>query len=76
MAKQQVTRYFVVDAPGHYGDVTRVWSSHHTLPAALKAARPIGSGSHRYVVREGGLRKGDPFLRVYEETYPIARGSR
>lgn len=58
--------YFVVAAPGHYGDTTRVVSSHMTLAAALRAAGPTGSG---YVVREGSLMKGAVFPRVYEEVY-------
>jgi hypothetical protein len=60
-------RYFVVSAPGHYGDRSRVWSSHRTLKAAKKAAS--GGG---LCVRKGSLTKGDEWLRVYEETYPMA----
>ena len=60
------TNYFVVPAPGHYGDRARVLSSHATLAAARKAA---GRG---YTVRIGTLRKGDNWLRVYEETYRAA----
>lgn len=60
------TRYFVVPAPGHYGDRARVLSSHATVTAAKRAA---GRG---FVVREGALRKGAAWLRVYEETYRLA----
>jgi hypothetical protein len=44
----------------------RVASLQATLAAARKAAGP------GYVVRVGALRKGDEWLRVYEETYPVA----
>lgn len=57
--------YFVVPAPGYYGDRDRVMSSHSTLRLAKRAAS--GSG---WVVREGQLRKGDRWLRVYEGVYP------
>ena len=62
------TMYFVVPAPGHYGDRTRVVSSHRTLAAAEKAAT---SG---YVARIGALRKGSQFLRSDEAVYPEASG--
>lgn len=61
--------FFVVPAPGRYGDRDRVYSSHATLSAAQKAAG-VGLG---YVVRAGDKRKGDTWLRVYEETYPVAK---
>lgn len=67
MTNQQVASYFVVPAPGHYGDRAKVWSSHRSLAAARKAAGP------GYVVRKGELRKGANWLRVYEEIYPVAR---
>ena len=57
------TSYFVVTAPGHYQDRTRVKSSHRSLAAAHKAK---GWGE---CVREGGLKKGDEFLRVYEQNH-------
>ena len=60
-------RYIVVLAPGHYGDVTRVLSSHASASAALRAV----GGNWRYVVRQSESRKGDRWLRVYEETSPI-----
>lgn len=60
------TQYFVVPAPGHYGDRATVLSSHATLKAAIRAA---GAG---YSVRVGDKRKGDVWLRVYEESYPMA----
>jgi len=56
-------RFFVVPAPGHYGDRARVLSSHATMEAANRAA---GIG---YVIRVGSLRKGAEWLRVFEETY-------
>lgn len=57
--------YFVVPAPGHYGDAATVISSHGTLSAAKRSA---GKG---YCVREGSLRKGARWVRVYEQTYPM-----
>jgi hypothetical protein len=36
------TYYVVVDAPGHYGDRTRVMSTHRTLDAARRAAGKSG----------------------------------
>lgn len=60
------TSFFVVPAPGHYGNRARVLSSHCSLAAARKAA------GHGYVVRSGELRKGAEWLRVYEQTYPVA----
>lgn len=55
------TRYFV--APGHYGDRARVSSSHATLAAALRQATP------GWAAYEGDKRKGDEWLRVYEQHY-------
>lgn len=60
------TNYFVVPAPGYYGDTAKVWSSHVNLEATKKATGTSG------IVRVGHLRKGDKWLRVYEETYPVA----
>lgn len=66
MTATTVTAYFVVPAPGHYGDRSRVLSSHRTAKAARRAA---GAG---YVVRQGALRKGAEWLRSSEQHYPIA----
>ena len=66
MATTNTASYFVVSAPGHYGDSTRVMSSHRTLKAALKAR---GEGE---CVREGSLTKGATFLRSAESVYPRA----
>lgn len=60
--------YFIVDAPGHYGDRSRVYSSHRSLAAAIKAR---GTDS-TVVVRKGALRKGSTWLRASEAIYPIA----
>lgn len=60
------TAYFVVPAPGHYGDRARVISSHRTAAAARKAAT---SG---YVARVGSLRKGQEWMRSSEAVYPLA----
>lgn len=57
------TAYFVVPAPGHYGDETRVISSHKSLAAAKRAS---GCG---YVVREGSLKKGAAFRSSAESIY-------
>ena len=59
------TLYFVVAAPGHYGDRTRVVSSHRTLTGAKKNA------TAGYVVREGEVAKGAEFTRSDEQVYPI-----
>lgn len=59
-------RYIVVPAPGHYGDRTRVISSHGTLRAAQRACRTTGA-----CVRQSYHRAGDVWLRVYEEGSPI-----
>lgn len=59
--------YFVVPAPGYYGNWARVMSSHSTLAAARRAATWKG-----VVVRKGELCKGAEWLSCYEETYPEA----
>lgn len=59
-----MTRYFVVAAPGHYGDRARVQSSHSTLALARRAAWRGES------IRCGEKRKGDVWLRCYEDVYP------
>lgn len=51
------TKFFVVPAPGHFGNVTEVLSSYRTLAAARKAAKP--GESFRCEVRSGGKKKGD-----------------
>ena len=67
MSTTKETTYFVVVAPGHYGDSTLVYSSHRTLAAARRAC------GDTCVVREGAKRKGERFLRSSEEIYPVAR---
>lgn len=59
------TSFFVVQAPGHYGDQTTVLSSHYTVRAAKKAAAP------GLCVRVGYLRKGDVLRRHAEDIFPI-----
>lgn len=59
------TQYFVVPAPGYYGDTDRVRSSHRTLRAARRQLR------RGLEVREGRFARGDRWLRVYAETYPL-----
>jgi hypothetical protein len=60
------TRYFVVDAPGYYGDSGRVYGDYDSVAAALKAWP-----SPSVVVREGTLEKGDVWTRSQEQHYPI-----
>ena len=62
--KEPMTNYFIISAPGHYGDRTRVISSRGTLKAARKAR---GAGE---CVREGALKKGAVFFRSAESVYP------
>ena len=62
------TQYFVTEAPGFYGDSAVVFSSHKSIEAARRAAKP---GKHcRYVVRKGHLKKGEEMLRCNESLYP------
>lgn len=63
--------FVVVPAPGHYGDRTTVISSHSTAEAARKAAATASGSVFRAVAREATKRKGDEWLRVYEETSPV-----
>ena len=64
------TVFFVVPAPGHYGDRCKVVSAHHTLDAAKRAAA-LG-----FVVRAGSLRKGTEFTRADEAIFPVKGGGR
>ena len=68
-------RYFVVPAPGCYGDVTRVISSHGSLALAKKKAKSLSPGNGRYwcVVRSGDKSKGARFFRVDEQFYAEAQ---
>lgn len=61
------TAYFLVPAPGHYGDRAKVLSSHRTLDAARRAAKWSGT-----CIRVGEKVRGQEWLRVYEQTYPLA----
>jgi hypothetical protein len=77
-------RYFVVSAPGHYGDRSRVWSSHRTLKAAKKAAsgggttRRCPSWPTRWRRRgRGGWRRGcGPAMLPDSRHGPMLRRSR
>lgn len=71
---QYPTAYVVVPAPGSYGDRTRVMSSHRTAAAAVKAARRASSDMFRAVARESYRRRGDEWLRKYDEVSPIVGG--
>lgn len=63
-AREQ-TRYFVVPAPGHYGDTARVVGSYRSYREARRLA------TRGWVVRLGSPARGDEWLRVYEMAYPI-----
>lgn len=62
------TRFFVTFAPGHYGDVAKVLSSHHTYAAALKRIQDTTI----LCIRVGHLHKGERFSRSRESYYPLA----
>ena len=62
-----LTNFFVVPAPGHYGDRARVYSGHVTIEAARKAAKKTTG----VVVRIGAKVRGDLWLRIYEDTCPV-----
>lgn len=62
-------RFIIVPAPGHYGDRAYVYSSHATLEGARRAV----GGSAALCIREGSLREGAAWLRVYEEAHPLAQ---
>lgn len=62
------TNYFVVPAPGWYGDETEVISSHKTLKAALRAAN-----RENRIARVGNKQKGARFSRASEDIYPAAK---
>lgn len=66
------TRYFVVFAPGHYGDTCKVLSSHYTYRRAIKAIQDTTT----LVIREGNKRKGETFTRASESIYPYATDTR
>ena len=66
------TSYFVVAAPGHYGDRTRVVSSHKNATLAKRAARKLGPG---FVVREGGKKRGDVFVAASGSIFRIVAWS-
>lgn len=48
-------KYMVIDAPGYYGNRARVWSSHKTLSAALRAA----GKNEKFAVVLGNYTKGE-----------------
>lgn len=70
-------RYFIVAAPGYYGDDrTRVLSSHATLAAARREAASCRRlFAFPVVIREGAKRAGEEWFRVYEETYRLVDAS-
>ena len=62
------TKYFLVAAPGYYGDRTRVISSHRTLDAARRAARGLNAA-----IYAGEQKRGSECLRVYEQFHSAIR---
>jgi hypothetical protein len=66
------TGYFVVPAPGFYGDRTRV--PRPTAPWPPPAAPPAAPGRCATLSALGPLRRGDEWLRVWEieGLYPVA----
>ena len=62
------TKYFLVAAPGYYGDRTRVISSHRTLDAARRAARGLNAA-----IYAGEQKRGSEWLRVYEQFHSAIR---
>lgn len=65
-----MSKFFVVFAPGHYGDSCKILSSHRTYAAALKRI----ADTTTLVIRQGKLKKGDTFYRTSEAVYPYASG--
>jgi hypothetical protein len=65
--QMSATNYFVVPAPGHYGDTCTVLSSHASLASAKRNA------SKGYAVRRGTMAKGDRFVRADEQHHPVVR---
>lgn len=65
--------YFLVPAPGQYGDVATVLSGHQTMAAAKRAARSWrGVFPAGVVIRIGRLTKGNQMGRSSECHYPVA----
>lgn len=60
-------RYYIVPAPGHYGDRSRVVSDHATVDEARRAAR--GQNVDIYL---GTMRAGQEWLRCYESPADVA----
>jgi len=63
-----MTRFFLTDAPGHYGDWARVYGSYATLAAAVRAR--AGGG---IAIRCGDLEVGERMHSQDEAAYPLAR---
>jgi hypothetical protein len=57
------TTYAVIPAAGYYGDYATVMSTHRTLAAARKAARPTANVRYAVIERDG-TRKGDRVHRA------------
>lgn len=60
-----MAKFFLVPAPGYYGDRARALSSHGTLAAACKRKGRDSS----VVIREGSKSRGDTWLRSSENVY-------
>lgn len=59
--------FFVTDAPGWYGDVTRVLHG----PVTLERARRVVHPSPALCIRRGRKAAGEPFYRSSEALYPL-----
>lgn len=71
-SRSKATAYVVVPDSGSYGDSTRVMSAHRTAQAARRAAARASGGLFRAVARISPRARGATWLRVYEETSPLA----
>lgn len=57
------TTYAIIPAPGYYGDYATVMSTHRTLAAARRAARPTPH-MRWAIIERPGARKGDRVHRT------------
>jgi hypothetical protein len=64
-----MSAYFVVEAPGHFGDRAKVVSNHFLLEDALKVA------TRGYVVKKGHLQKGEWLSAGEYSDFPTMDGS-
>jgi hypothetical protein len=64
--RMNMTHYFITSAPGYYGDRSVVVSSHKTLRSAQAAA----AAAKGLAIYAGDKRRGEEWLRVYEQHFP------